>query len=580
MVLRFEYEATSTYFLDRIRSIALQCGIKLKDSYRYPYLYIEFEESEEFLQKLDEKLYNSLFFKNVDVVEKIEGTELPSLPSSIYLCPDCLKELLDPSSHRYYYPFVNCNSCGYRGSLLDHYPQKRSNTYLNFFKPCQNCRQELQNNPFRKNSPFISCLDCNIPLKLSDKSENRVLYANTKEEYKQIFSMLGAALRKNEKILVKTFRGWKRFGVEDSDYAMVTRPSDAFMLLAREKKALFSIERPMMYATRADGEIKKVVAVWDALSTLLAKESGAEVIYFDEKSDEWSLKLDFELPIHFYEAPFLFINKYFQCFKSGQSLFPKYWPSSKTALFDQTLLHENVIDTTNHFDEVATEEIVVFKDEPIEHPSIKKLPLEATFFQGVLRENGIDEKSVGVYFGDEVKFLIYNEKIKEIFSFGKPKSVVKRKVVNRYKEKYPDRLESFIHEPNFLLKAARLLGFEGDYEAFNLFSLQFGGKGGLSIDCGIDGGKFDYSGFYASIMSFVLAGVKPRHLAYSIFESLGDYLSNQAVEIQRKSEAKHIALFGRSIPNHPFFSRFIRNTRQVILPKQFPVDQEGVFTGL
>ncbi len=580
MILRFRFEATTTYFLDRIRSLAMQCGVKLMDSYRFPYLFIEFEESEEFLQRLDNSLFNSLFFKSVDVVDSSEGSKLSSLPSSVYLCPQCLQELLDPSSRRYYYPFINCNSCGYRSALLTSYPQKCSNTLLNFFKLCEACQEEQKHNPFRKDSPYISCIDCNVPLKLSNKSGSKLLYANSKDEYKRVFELLGAALQKGERVLVKTFRGWKRFGLQKCDFAMLTRPSEEFLLLAKEKRALFSIERPMMYLTRSSGEVVRGVGVWDAFTTLLAKESGADVIYFDEKQDDYTLRLDFDLPITFYEAPFLFLNRHFQCFKEGESLFPKFISSDKTALFEEFLLHQNIIDKLEHFDEVETKEIVVFQDEPIEHFNIKRLPKEEAIFLGVLKENEITKRSVGVYFGEEIKFFLYDKGVRQIFAFGKPGNVIERPVVKRFREQYPDRFAAFLDEEHFLLKAARLLGFAGDMEQFNLFSLQFGGKGGVSIDCGVGEEGFDYSAFYASIMSFVLAEAKPTLIAYSIFESLGEYLSNQAVEILRKSEAAHIALFGRYITNHPFFSRFVRNTREVKLPRQFPIDNEGVFASL
>ncbi|BCD60318.1 MULTISPECIES: hypothetical protein [unclassified Nitratiruptor] len=585
MTLRFEYHSHTTYFLKRIQSIADATATPIAYSIVFPNIFVDFNENvDEFTKALDQYLYNSIFFKNIQIYEESPSSQgsIAHIPSSIALCPNCIKEMLDPSSRRFYYPFTSCNSCGYQSSLLIHYPFERPNTLLNFFKPCNECQEELKTNPFRKNYPLITCIECNIPIKLTDKKGLKVLFANEKEEFKQIFDIAANALKDGKRVRIKTFRGYKRFYLEkdNKSYLLINRLNEEFLVLPMEKRALFSIERPQMYLTTSSGEIVEAVGVWDGFTTLFMASLDADYCYFDEKEDA-DLFIDFDLPITFYGAPKYFINKHFSFFRpNSESLFPKYCNSSKTALIGSFLLHNGIIDKVEHFKEVETDSITVFQEEPIEHSSIRVQNLARAVFESVLKEHGITEPTVGVYFSDTVKFFYKKQTIKEIFDFGEIKFEAKRKVVEQFQKRFPERYEAFEKENDFILKAARVIGFDGDFDSFNKLSLSFGGKGGVSIDCRVEESSFDYSSFYASIMSFVLADADSKLIAYSIFESLGDFLSNQAVSIYRETKASHIVLCGAYIANSAFFSRFTRNAPMTKVNIEYPIDNESALLGV
>ncbi len=582
MQLRFRYPSHTSYFIATIEAVAKSMNVDVHIGYDYPYIHLEFADNEEFLKALEEHLPNSLFFEKVETSEKFVSKKPIVVPNNVGLCRRCIEEMLDPNSRRYYYPFTMCRACGSHAALLEHYPFERKNTLVAVFQPCQSCQEELRTNPWRRDFPLISCMECNIPVRIYNRGGSRILYANEKEEYKALFSFAAGVLREGKSVRIKTLRGDFRFYLtpNEESKAMLIRPGSEFLMLTSEKRALFSIERPLLHLTHSSGKIYEACGVWDGFTILLANELGErDAIYFDE-NEEADFVIDYDLLITPYRAPRLFINKHKRCFYPGsQSLFPKAVTSRKTAIYDHWANVDGIVDMVGKFEEIAATEVIVFQDEEIEHPRVMQKDFVATLLRGVLRQNVHTGSAVGVYFGDEPAFYFFKEKrATKIFSFGQIRFEETRKVVARFKERYPDRFEAFMRQKGFLDKAAVLMDL--DLARFNKLALEFGGKGGVSVDCQIFEEGFDYSSFYASMMSFILADTSPKLLAYSVYESLGEFMSQQAVEVLRKTKAEAIALAGRHCTNSAFMSRFVRNYPNVLLPIEYPVDDEGVFAGV
>lgn len=89
-----------------------------------------------------------------------EGQFLPVSPD-MSICPDCLRELFDPSNRRYRYPFINCTNCGPRFSIIKDIPYDRPKTTMADFELCPACKAEYENPLDRRfHAQPIACPEC------------------------------------------------------------------------------------------------------------------------------------------------------------------------------------------------------------------------------------------------------------------------------------------------------------------------------------------------------------------------------------------------------------------------------------
>ncbi|MBI5216879.1 MAG: carbamoyltransferase HypF [Ignavibacteriae bacterium] len=100
---------------------------------------------------------------------KISALVLPDIAT----CPDCVKEIFDPSNRRYLYPFTNCTNCGPRFSIIEALPYDRHNTTMKNFEMCDDCRFEY-NNPLdrRFHAQPNACPKCGPHLELWNEKGN------------------------------------------------------------------------------------------------------------------------------------------------------------------------------------------------------------------------------------------------------------------------------------------------------------------------------------------------------------------------------------------------------------------------
>lgn len=154
------------------------------------FLEAEEEKIEEFLRLLREKKPPPARIDRLEIQDAepldINGFEIvrserrkilaSEIPQDIAMCDGCLKEILNPESRWYRYPFNSCAWCGPRYSMIYTPPYDRDNTAMNDFPLCDDCMREYEDlwNERRYHAQGICCPRCGPKLKLLDNKLEKV----------------------------------------------------------------------------------------------------------------------------------------------------------------------------------------------------------------------------------------------------------------------------------------------------------------------------------------------------------------------------------------------------------------------
>ena len=123
------------------------------------------------------------------------------------ICPQCQREIFDPFSRYFRYPFTNCTHCGPRLNIIRAIPYDRNNTSMANFSMCKECEKEYQDVENRRfHAQPVACFVCG-PRAWLERADGKPVISD-------MFSMLDdldavcTLLQKGEIIAIKGLGGF------------------------------------------------------------------------------------------------------------------------------------------------------------------------------------------------------------------------------------------------------------------------------------------------------------------------------------------------------------------------------------
>lgn len=144
-------------------------------------------------------------FSSFEIVQSNrEGSGQLTLTPDLALCPSCRAELRDPGNRRYRYPFITCNYCGPRYSIMRDLPYDRERTSMEPFAMCPACQAEYDRpDEWRFFSQTNSCGTCGMSLALYGPDHQLL-----SSDYEECVAAVIAAIREGKTVAVKGVGGY------------------------------------------------------------------------------------------------------------------------------------------------------------------------------------------------------------------------------------------------------------------------------------------------------------------------------------------------------------------------------------
>lgn len=159
------------------------------------------------INKLTRTPYEGEFkFDNFVISTSVSNAINTEVTPDAATCPQCQKEIFDPFSRFFRYPFTNCTHCGPRLSIIRAIPYDRCNTSMSAFVICPECAKEYHDVENRRfHAQPVACHVCG-PTAWLERADDKSVTAS-------MFSMLDdvdavcTLLQKGEIVAIKGLGG-------------------------------------------------------------------------------------------------------------------------------------------------------------------------------------------------------------------------------------------------------------------------------------------------------------------------------------------------------------------------------------
>ncbi len=161
-----------------------------------------------FIQTLDVTWLTPAGYRDFSIHHSdASGEKTAIILPDLATCPDCQREIFDPTNRRYRYPFTNCTNCGPRFSIITALPYDRPNTTMTAFAMCDECRAEYEN-PFdrRFHAQPNACPNCGPHMEWWD-ADGQVIAI-----YDEALLQAVEAIRQGKIVAVKGLGGFHLMG--------------------------------------------------------------------------------------------------------------------------------------------------------------------------------------------------------------------------------------------------------------------------------------------------------------------------------------------------------------------------------
>jgi len=202
-----------------------------------------------FIQGMETSFLDAAGFTGFGIKESSsDGEKTAFVLPDIATCPECEKEIFDPTNRRYLYPFTNCTNCGPRFSIIQSLPYDRPNTTMQKFEMCDKCKKEYNNPSDRRfHAQPNACPECGPHLELWDNKGN-------------VLTIHGDALRQAAEA-IRSGRIVALKGIGGFQLVVNARNEDAVKLLRvrkhREEKP-FALMYPSLEQLRNECEVSEL----------------------------------------------------------------------------------------------------------------------------------------------------------------------------------------------------------------------------------------------------------------------------------------------------------------------------------